>query len=105
MRVDSMSIPHCFILSQLWFSLRFGGRRAYQSTTKEHNGDRNVLQILSTPFLSPRSQMLQENVRRPIKENEEALHKLRSYSSASLVRLDVPGPTYVRKATSPTTNS
>jgi len=64
-----------------------------------------MLQILSTPRLSPRSQMLQKNIRAPIKENQETLYEFGGDSSSSLLWSDIPGPADICEAAGPTTKS
>jgi len=46
-------------------------RETYYSSTYEQNGDRNMLEVLSTPFTTPSSQMFEENIGRAIEEKKK----------------------------------
>ena len=48
----------------------------YKTPTNEEDGDGNVFEILSSPFPAPVSEVLQEDVGRPVEENEETLNEL-----------------------------
>jgi hypothetical protein len=43
--------------------------QTYQSSTKKHNSDGNVLKIHRTPFSTPTTQVLKEHVGGSIKED------------------------------------
>ena len=63
-----------------------------------------MLEILRTPFSSPRSQMFKENICRSVEENEEALYEFCCWSPSTLrLGFDIPGPANIGKTASPTT--
>lgn len=74
----------------------------YQASSEEHDRNGNVLQILSSPFLSPSTQVLQEDIRSAVGKDGCRLDKFTTWS-ARLARLQVPCPAILGKATHVTT--
>ena len=75
MLLDSTSIPHW--KEESTKRDRSCQRAAsYQATTDEQNSDRDMLQITSFPRAAPIAEMLQEDVRSPVEEDEAAFNEL-----------------------------
>jgi hypothetical protein len=79
----------------------------YQTTTKEHDGNGDMFQILSDPWASSGSKMFKPNIGATIEKNDKRLDEF-SRRNASLplanlasAWLEVPCPAKVGKATHP----
>ena len=64
-----------------------------------------MLQVLSPPFLTPISEVLEKDVGRPVHKDEGTFNKLcrRSPLSARLLGPNIPRPAQLGEATSPAT--
>ena len=104
--LDSTSIPHWKNMSvAIWAKTPL--ESTHQSTTEEHDRNGDMLEILRSPCTAPGSEVLEEDVGTAVQPDDERLHKFgrrnRRFPLADLasVRLDVPCPTQVCKATHP----
>lgn len=88
-----------------------GEAETYQTTTKEHDGNRHMFEILRRPCTTPGGKMLEKDVGTPIEADDEGFDELGRregrFPLAHLTagRLDVPCPPKVGKATHPTSKS
>lgn len=64
-----------------WWGIPYDCGDTYQTSTKEHNRNGNVLQILSSPLFSPSAQVLKEDIRSAVGEDGGGLEKLTRWSA------------------------
>ena len=87
--------------------LKSGLNETYQAATKEHDRNRDMFEILSSPFTTPCREMFHPDIANAVQPNDEGLDEFsRGQPGFPLAlfaagRLIVPSPSYVCEATHP----
>ena len=86
-------------------------KHATKATSKEHNRDGDMLEVLCTPRLAPGCKVFKPHIGRAVKEDDERFDELgRGYSGFAGADhpnrgLHIPGPSHLGKASHPPSKS